>query len=148
MSEHDPSALFDLDPQEGEAPARSVAFLEALKIIEDGIEKSQKGGYADIKVEYTTADDTQPGGERVVRMPLCRFIGANHLHKMVSNEEFNELVTISMEAGGSGEHTPGSKQEKIGKVAVSQSAPLYKVTGQPYRDRISAASHDDTLHDD
>lgn len=117
---------------------RSEEFITALDIIQKGIEKSTKGGYVDIKVEYWVTDGADLSHDQFVRMDLAQFVGGNSLSKMVSKKEFDELKDIALEALIPSQDTA----HEIGKTAVSGQAPVYLSGHETYRDMKSASAND------
>lgn len=125
-----------------ETPRPSNAFLTAQKIIEDGIAKSTKGGYAVLRVEVPVKGSTDLTISDVVRMPLVEFLSARCLRDIVSDEkERNELYE---QYKGTIEAYSAGQRRMLANAALRSPPPPRREQGY---DTASLASNDDTFSD-
>lgn len=147
ISEGDVLPAADIAEPEGpqpEAHPLSDDFIVARSIIEDGIAYSNEHGYKEVKVAIWVPEADNPNGGHEVVMTLAQFLGGNHLKRMVSNDEFNELFAAYRQEAT---RSMGERHEReLGGAAIGR-----QQASEPTRERLidgkSLAANDDTFRE-
>jgi len=135
---------------QGEHVSHSSEYDYARAVIEEGIAKSEAKGYGVIKVEFFTKNDDLPGGGIVERMEIAEFFGSNALFKMVTPDEFRQLLIEFDDKLPPPSHHDQPQSRAMGSIAMQKNGPVPHIVtnrGEEFMDIKSLLAHDDTFKD-